>query len=485
MSSFRQLQRTEGESGAEHPSPPHDSYHKPKPLTPEEAKALTQRYLDVAKKIHEYEKRNIPKTLSLKKEHLASLMQATKESEENYKKATAKVAQEKADVDKLQTPSVRAFFKDQESFDEKMSKEQEEYLEAVSEQEVAKKQLDMVTAQKKPLEEEVATLSKEMEALMKMHDDLDIILGLELFNGRYGSELENKLETECEVLLDKNERIMAAKYKWTYAQILLQHAVRQLWFACCRWIELSRVPPQHLQQKYYMATEVRNNLIAASSNIVNAKRYLNNIRFPYCEPGEIATLQRACNNVYVDMRTPDRHQHAFQCYDVTFKRAAALLQWFDSVIKNHIDKDLVTVKTELQLKEKALRSERIRLMKEKIGPEAASLVIHEHDFDASDVKLDPEKVAVSKPDKPEGSGEAPEFDDKGPPASTPLPANELAPPPSAEELFGKIQQLKEQHKKEMEEFDEVQETNKTRMEQGLQEKIRARKNRRMAAMIEQ
>lgn len=32
--------------------------------------------------------------------------------------------------------------------------------------------------------------------------------------------------------------------------------------------------------------------------------------------------------------------------------------------------------------------------------------------------------------------QAPEFDDKGSPASTPLPANELAPPPSAEELFG-------------------------------------------------
>lgn len=93
---------------------------------------------------------------------------------------------------------------------------------------------------------------------------------------------------------------------------------------------------RHLQQKYYMATEVRNNLIAASSNIVNAKRYLNNIRFPYCEPGEIATLQRACNNVYVDMRTPDRHQHAFQCYDVTFKRAAALLQWFDSVCRKSL-----------------------------------------------------------------------------------------------------------------------------------------------------
>ena len=33
-------------------------------------------------------------------------------------------AKEKADVDKMQNPSVKAFFKDQQEFDEKMSKEQ-------------------------------------------------------------------------------------------------------------------------------------------------------------------------------------------------------------------------------------------------------------------------------------------------------------------------------------------------------------------------
>ena len=41
------------------------------------------------------------------------------------------------------------------------------------------------------------------------------------------------------------------------------------------------------------------------------------------------------------MQCPQRHGHALQCYDVTMRRAAALLQWFDNVsvfenVKNQI-----------------------------------------------------------------------------------------------------------------------------------------------------
>ena len=54
---------------------------------------------------------------------------------------------------------------------------QEEYLEAVSEQEIAKKQLDGVTQQKKQLEQEVAEAGKQMEALIKLYDEQDAILG--------------------------------------------------------------------------------------------------------------------------------------------------------------------------------------------------------------------------------------------------------------------------------------------------------------------
>ncbi len=80
-----------------------------------------------------------------------------------------------------------------------------------------------------------------------------------------------------------------------------------------------------------MATEVRNNLVAANQNITSAQRYLHTIQFPYCKREELTTLTKATNNIYTDMQNEERHAHAYQCYTVTHKRAAALLQWFDLV----------------------------------------------------------------------------------------------------------------------------------------------------------
>jgi hypothetical protein len=80
-----------------------------------------------------------------------------------------------------------------------------------------------------------------------------------------------------------------------------------------------------------MATETRNNVIAASQNITSAHRYLNTIEFPYCKPAEMDTLNKAVNHIYSDMQIPERQKHAMQCYSTTHKRAAALLQWFDHV----------------------------------------------------------------------------------------------------------------------------------------------------------
>ncbi|KAK7475332.1 hypothetical protein BaRGS_00033408, partial [Batillaria attramentaria] len=435
--------------------PPPQPKSEEKVLSPDEIMAETKRFVEVSKQIHSFEERNVTKNFNLKKDQLKDVTETHKQLEQHYKKATEKVAKEKAD---------------------------EEYLEAVSEQEVAKKQMDGIAEQKQQLEKEVATLGKEMESLMKLYDEQDAILG-RIFNGAYGSELENKLEAEFDAILERKERIMVAKYKWTNARILLQHAVNQLGVACGKWLDLQKVQANNVQAKYFMATEARNNLIAAAQNITSAQRYLNNIKFPYCEPSEIKTLERACQNIYIDMQSTERHQHAYQCYSVTYRRAAALLQWFDSVIKNTIGKDLENAKKELAPKEKALREERLRLIKERMGGDADGITLGDGgDFDGDDDELDPELVAIMKPDKPEGTegGDTLSPDDtSGPPkAPTPLPLNELAPPPSQDELFGNIEQLKQQHEKEMAEFEKAQETNKARIEQGLQEKLRQRRNRR-------
>lgn len=117
-----------------------------------------------------------------------------------------------------------------------------------------------------------------------------------------------------------------------------------------------------------------------------------------------------------------------------------------------------------------------------------------------------EEADIAKPGavaKEEGDDQAPEPEDKeGLPAEAPLsgdgeapaeaeagedsadappkpvPLSELAPPPNQEDLFGNIDQLKKQHEEELAEFEKQQELNKTRVEQGLQEKLRARRSRR-------
>lgn len=82
---------------------------------------------------------------------------------------------------------------------------------------------------------------------------------------------------------------------------------------------------------------------------------------------------------------------------------------------------------------------------------------------------------------PEGGEEPPaeaEAGEGNAAASKPAPLSELAPAPTQEDLFGNIDQLKKQHEEELAEFEKAQEMNKARVEQGLQEKLRARRSRR-------
>ena len=89
-----------------------------------------------------------------------------------------------------------------------------------------------------------------------------------------------------------------------------------------------------LEDRYSVAAETRNNLVAASQNIQGAQRYLSNIQFPYCAPSEVETLNKATAYIFTDMQTKERHGHAMECYFVTSRRCGALLQWITQVSLN-------------------------------------------------------------------------------------------------------------------------------------------------------
>lgn len=120
------------------------------------------------------------------------------------------------------------------------------------------------------------------------------------------------------------------------------------------------------EKRYYCAAEARNSLVAASQGIQGAQRYLPNISLPYCAPDEIQTLNKAISYIFTDMQTPERHEHALNCYQTTYKRAGALRQWLEQVLNSTIARDLQELTEECKARASELRTERIKLIRKRI-----------------------------------------------------------------------------------------------------------------------
>ena len=136
-------------------------------------------------------------------------------------------------------------------------------------------------------------------------------------------------------------RIVEANFKWRQAQMMVDYAHKQLDFAVGKWKDINEIDARYvvnfviisklhffhlndishtlpisskwfyptespqtlsfiyssqLEDRYAVAAETRNNLVAASQNIQGAQRYLSNIQFPYCAPPEVDTLNKVCNS---------------------------------------------------------------------------------------------------------------------------------------------------------------------------------------------
>ncbi|XP_052215360.1 uncharacterized protein LOC127834460 isoform X1 [Dreissena polymorpha] len=455
------------------------------------------RYIEIEREVQVLESQNVIKNYEVKNKAAVDVEETIRSVEITLKQLEINTRKEKQDVDNIQTKSIKDMFKDEAHFQRELNREQEEYLEARNKEEVARQQLADLQKQHGELEGQAKAVKEPADKLKKLYEERDTLLS-HIFGGAYGSDLENKLEALFDSLMDQKQRISVANYKWMSARVLLHHAVSQLAHSVQKWKELLSIPPQQGHIRYNITTEVRNNLVAAIQNMQSTQRYLETIEFPYCKPQEVETLTKATNNIYTDMQDPQRHQHALQCYDVTWRRAAALLQWFDNVIANTIQRDMAKITEEGRKVETDLRAERIKLIREKIketGGDVTGLndagttgfagglkgLADQTKLSAED--MDMKGIGVTRPAPVDGGPHVPDAQNQGPPpapAPTPLPLSELAPMPSENDLFGDISALKEQYAKNTEEYLKAQQMNKARMEQGLQAKLAERRHKKQA-----
>jgi hypothetical protein len=215
-----------------------------------------------------------------------------------------------------------------------------------------------------------------------------------------------------------------------------------------------------------------------------AQRHLDTVTFPYCTPDEVNTLKQATSYIFTDMQSPERHAHAEQCYVTTHQRAAALLQWFDQVLNTQILKDLGDVNEAVKEKTLDLRRERINLIKAKVEElwgkpldvdlEAGLM----NDNGVSNVAALP---MLNTSEVARLDSAAPDIDR----SALPAVEGELAPMPSKNELFGKVEAISQQHREELEKYKAEQEQSLMRMNDSLQEKLAARRQRRAKMRLEQ
>jgi DNA repair exonuclease SbcCD ATPase subunit len=164
----------------------------------------------------------------------------------------------------MQHPNVRAMFSDVYQLQSQMAKEQQEYMDALNRQEVAEKELKSRQDEYNALYAEVESLQKECEELQRIRAEREKKLD-EIFDGKYGSDLEGQLEAETDLLTERKEIISRAQNFWSNAKVLMEHAVQQLAYSTRRWAQINTVnqsmvqvwkkyPPCYIISGYYFKT---------------------------------------------------------------------------------------------------------------------------------------------------------------------------------------------------------------------------------------
>merc|ERR1712038_1556161 len=446
-------------------------------------RATIEEYVELEKKIAGAETHSPALILQQKKDQLGHLDERIKQQEQSVAALQDQTKKEKKDVEDLEIPETKRLFLEQNTLDAKKSKEQKEYLDALNNKEIATQELANLNEQKASLELEIDALVEQSTDLHALYEKQDELLK-RIFGGEYGSVEENQLEEALDQHEEMRNRIVEANFKWKQAQLMVDYAFKQLNEAVGKWKALTNIDPGKLEERYGVASIARNNLVASAQNIQGAQRYLSNVQFPYCAPSEVATLNKATAYIFTDMQTPERHQHALDCYSTTAKRCGALLQWINQVVNNTIAKDLDDINKKVKDASMGLRRERIRLIKIK----AKEITGQDIELEAADIDTDV-NVEVNLNELARTEGIDPSLLATLTPAQlaaiNSISDDDLAPPPSEEDIFGKTEALKQQFVEDNDRIAQQMAENEARGKNNMAAKLAERRQRRARMNLEE
>jgi len=435
---------------------------------------VLEKYIALEEQIAEAEKDSPAMLLQQKQEQIQQLSIRIEEQHELVDQLTAQAATNQNVHDVMDK------YKGQDA------EKNKEKVAAVHSQEIASKELNSLQEQKNNIENEIRELEEKAVALQELYNEQEQLLS-QIFGGAYGSEEENRLESILDQTEEMRNRIVEANFKWRQAQMMVDYAHKQLDFAVGKWKDINEIDASQLEDRYAVAAETRNNLVAASQNIQGAQRYLSNIQFPYCAPPEVDTLNKATAYIFTDMQTKDRHAHAMECYYVTARRCGALLQWISQVVNQTIARDLDDINGKVKEASKNLRAERVKLIKAKVKEVLGKDV----DIDVKDVNTDVivnlnlNALAKTEGIDPKTLQELNLSKEEMAHLAS-LTNDDLAPQPSTSDIFGaQMEVFKQEYEEDTNRYEKILENDRNEVQKSLQDKLAARRQRRARKKIEE
>ncbi|EYC07377.1 hypothetical protein Y032_0071g624 [Ancylostoma ceylanicum] len=443
---------------------------------------VVQDYINLEKAINKLERKNVLKKYESQTIYADNLKNTVEQLEAVLKELKKQTEREKSDLKNIEQPSVKDFLKQQGEWDSRFQKEKAEYEDALNKQDAVEKELELSRVKFETAQKVMEIYKQQTDNLLALYDKQDKML-IGIFGTDYASEKENILEGEVDEMMDWQQRVALAMFKWANGRVLLVHALTQITFGINRWQDIKKIEESNSRARYFAAAEARNNFIAAAQNVQSCRMYLNKVEFPYATEDEILLMEDTATNAFKNVQDDAVVKKALKVFQETQQKVARLIQWFDKVINDTIRKDLDQANNAVIKKQKALREERLALMKKQVSKELGHSMEFEYDA-ISDDELEKELKTLEeeaiKGMNAVKNKKISEILSYGPQDNATLPLNKLAPIPSKDALFGDVKQKLTELDTTRKEFVKRHYIQREKQAMAIQEKLKLRqqKNRR-------
>ncbi|KAJ1360723.1 hypothetical protein KIN20_019764 [Parelaphostrongylus tenuis] len=128
----------------------------------------------------------------------------------------------------------------QGEWDDRFRKEKREYEAALSKQDAIEKELELSRTKFETAQRIMDIYKEQTDNLLALYDKQDKLL-IGIFGDDYASEKENVLEGEVDEMMDWQQRVALAMFKWTNGRVLLVHALTQITFGINRWQDIKKI----------------------------------------------------------------------------------------------------------------------------------------------------------------------------------------------------------------------------------------------------